>query len=206
MNGSMTLHPVLTIGHSSHSWEYFARLLRSACVTAIADVRSTPFSRRTPQFNRDTLKGALREIGIAYSFLGRELGGRPKDASLFCDGTADYDKMAKTVAFQEGLNRVINGSRDYRVALLCSEHDPLDCHRCLLVGSHLAQRHIDVQHIISDGSIRSHDSIEERLLTLVDGRNDDLFIPREERLAAAYRERSRRVAFVEPPSSETAAG
>lgn len=195
---------ILTIGHSTHSREYFESLLTAQGVTAIADVRSAPFSRWSPQFNRDELKASLGKMGIAYSFLGRELGGRPKDALLYCEGVADYELMARTSIFRDGIDRVLKGTQNYRIALLCSEHDPLDCHRCLLVSRELAKRGSEIQHILSDGSLQDQTAVEKRLRELTGLREDDLFASAEEQLAAAYRYQSSRVAFSEisrPPNA-----
>jgi uncharacterized protein (DUF488 family) len=189
---------VFTIGHSTHSWERFVALLRSAKVTAVADVRTTPYSRHYPHFNRDDLREELRSDGISYVFLGKELGGRPSERKFYCEGVADYEKMAQASEFSRGLDRVIEGAKKYRVALMCSECDPLDCHRCLLVSRALIQRGVRVNHILDDGSIVSHAKIEETLLGLSGRNTDDFFAPLSERLAAAYRERSRKVAFAEP--------
>jgi uncharacterized protein (DUF488 family) len=189
---------VLTIGHSTHPYERFLALLRQAGVTAVADVRTAPYSRNFPQFNCDVLKGELRLDGIAYSFLGKELGGRPSGRQFYCDGVADYEKMATTEEFQKGLDRVVKGAKKHRIALMCSEHDPLDCHRCLLVGRALAKRDVAVRHVLSSGQVAMHAQIEDRLLGISGRENDDMFAPREERLAAAYRERARKVAFAEP--------
>lgn len=186
---------VLTIGHSTLSYEQFLTLLRSAGVTAVADVRSSPYSRHFPHFNRDNLQQELRADGIAYVFLGDELGGRPKSRRFFCDGIADYEKMAASSDFEAGVSRVIDGASRFRIALMCTEHDPLDCHRCLLVSRALAKREVSVSHILSNGQQTSHPEIEERLLALSGRANDDLFAPRDERLAIAYRDRARRVAF-----------
>jgi len=190
---------VFTIGHSTHSWEHFVLLLRNANVTAVADVRSSPYSRHYPQFNREVLRQELRLDGISYVFLGQELGGRPSERRFFCEGVADYEKMAQTSEFKSGLDRVIDGTKKYRVALMCSERDPLDCHRCLLVGRALAQRGTRVNHILDSGNIVSQDEIEENLLDLSGRNTDDFFAPRAERLAAAYRERALKVAFAERP-------
>lgn len=189
---------VLTIGHSTHSWERFVALLRSAKVTAVADVRTSPYSRLYPHFNRDDVQQELRLDGISYVFLGKELGGRPSERRFFCEGVADYEKMAQASEFSKGLDRVIEGAKKYRIALMCSERDPLDCHRCLLVSRALAQRGVRVNHILDNGNVVSQDAIEDKLLEL-SGRNaDDFFAPRAERLASAYRERARKVAFAEP--------
>jgi uncharacterized protein (DUF488 family) len=195
---SNTVGEVFTIGHSTHSWERFVALLQRSNVTAIADVRTSPYSRHSPQFSRDSLRAELLSDGISYVFLGKELGGRPSGHRFYCDGVADYEKMAQTPEFSKGLDRVIEGAKKYRIALMCSERDPLDCHRCLLVGRALAQRGVRVNHILDDASIASHSQIEEALLRLAGRDAADLFAPPSERLATAYRARSRKVAFAEP--------
>ncbi|MGQ0686707.1 DUF488 domain-containing protein [Bradyrhizobium sp.] len=182
------------------SYEEFVRLLRSASVTAVADVRSTPFSRRNPQFNRDTLREELRMDGIAYVFLGEELGGRPKERQYFCDGVADYEKMAKSSDFERGLRRVFEGSKQYRVALMCSEHDPLECHRCLLVGRALHERGATVRHILPNQLFLDQAEVERRLVQLSRHDAADLFQSYRERVAEAYRKRANKVAYSEPTS------
>jgi len=189
---------VLTIGHSAHSWERFVALLRDAKVTAVADVRSAPYSRHFPHFNRDELSKALRSDGISYVFLGKELGGRPNDRKFYCKGVADYEGMAQATNFRKGLDRIVEGAKKHLIALMCSERDPLDCHRCLLVGRALVQRGVRVSHILDNGKVLSHAEIEDRLLKLSGRGADDLFAPHSERLATAYRERAQKVAFTEP--------
>jgi len=193
---------VLTVGHSTHSYEHFLGLLRQARVTAVADVRSSPFSRRFPHFSRDELKASLRRDGIAYSFLGKELGGRPNESRLFRNGVADYEAMATTKEFERGVDRVLEGAGKYRLVLMCSERHPLDCHRCLLVGRALSRRCVAVEHILPDGSVATQSDIEDSLLKLAASDHEDLFAPRDERLDAAYRERARKVAYVEPAQHE----
>jgi len=189
---------ILTVGHSNHSPERFIALLRGAEVTAVADVRSAPYSRHAPQFNRDRLRDDLDRAGIAYVFLGRELGGRPAEREFYADGVADYEKMAQAPAFAEGLERVIEGAQSHRIALMCSERDPLTCHRCLLVGRALEERGARVSHLLDSGECVSHSAIEDELLARTGRTGDDLFAPRDERLAAAYREHARKVAFAQP--------
>jgi uncharacterized protein (DUF488 family) len=194
----MTSVEILTIGHSNHSSEHFIALLREAGVTAVADVRSAPYSRHAPQFNREPLRDELAGAGIAYVFLGQELGGRPAEREFYSDGVADYEKMAQAPAFAAGLERVIAGAQSYRIALMCRERDPLTCHRCLLVGRALAGRGADVNHILDSGERVSHTAIEDELLARTGRAGDDLFAPRAERLAAAYRDHARKVAFAPP--------
>jgi uncharacterized protein (DUF488 family) len=189
---------VLTIGHSTHSYERFVEMLRGAGVTAVADVRSAPYSRRYPHFNSDTLRQELSLDRIRYSFLGKELGGRPVGAQFYCDGVADYEKMARNEEFSKGLIRVVEGAHKYRIAVMCSEYDPLDCHRCLLVGRALYERDIEVKHIVSDGRMIEQSEIELKLLQMAGLKNDDMFEPLELRVASAYKQRARKVAFAEP--------
>ena len=166
-------------------------------MTAIADVRTSPFSRHFPHFNRDILKSELRTDGIAYSFLGNELGGRPTGRQFYCDGVADYERMVRSPDFAQGLERVLEGAQKYLIAPMCSEHDPLDCHRCLLVGRALAERGVGVKHILANRAIVDHRDIEERLLKSEGRESTDLFLSPGERLAEAYRKRARKVAYTE---------
>jgi uncharacterized protein (DUF488 family) len=193
---------VFSVGHSTHTYDRFLALLRHAGVTAVADVRTAPYSRHFPQFNRATLKEELKFDKIAYSFLGKELGGRPSGSGFYCEGVADYEKMATSDDFRKGIERLLEGAKKYRIAMMCSEHDPLDCHRCLLVARALSARHVAVNHILPNGKLLTQSDIEKRLLEMSGGEVDDMFIPPEERLAAAYRQRARKIAFVEPRSSD----
>ena len=192
------VNKMLTIGHSTLPLGVFLTMLQKAGVTAVADVRSSPFSRRMPHFSRDELRAALKECRIKYVFLGKELGGRPRASTLYCDGIANYEKMAVEPDFLEGIDRVISGAKEHSVALMCSEHNPLDCHRCLLVGRALSERHIPLGHILNNGKIVDQRDIDEKLLTLSDSATDDMFATRQERLANAYRLRARNVAYREP--------
>jgi uncharacterized protein (DUF488 family) len=155
---------IYTIGHSNYPQARFIALLRGAGITALADVRSTPFSRRHPQFSKPALSAALQAAGIAYVFLGEELGGMRKDPALQRDGAPDYEKIAATESFGRGLDRAMDGAGRYRIALMCAEREPLDCHRFLLVSRHLALRGARINHILGDGSIEAHEQTLRRLL------------------------------------------
>jgi uncharacterized protein (DUF488 family) len=189
-------HPILTIGHSRHPLERFLSLLAGAQVTAVADVRSSPASRFSPQFNKNALAASLAGRGIDYVFIGKELGGRPARPEMYTDGRADYGKMAASPEFRAGLAQLIEMAERQRVAAMCSEADPLDCHRCLLVGRVLAEAGHDVAHILASGDIASQVEIENRLLKLEHLADDDLLVrSRAERLAEAYRARNRKAAY-----------
>ena len=158
----MTGPRILTVGHSNHALEQFLALVEGAGVSVIADVRSKPVSRWVPHFSRVPLQEALAAHGISYVFLGRELGGKPDDPALMRNGKPDYAAMARTPAFAEALARVIASSTTDRIALLCAERDPIDCHRFLLIGRELAARDVPVAHILASGAIEPHADTERR--------------------------------------------
>lgn len=188
---------VFTIGHSTHTLERFVDLLRRHGVTAIADVRSVPYSRMQPQFNRETLKRALTEHGIAYVFLGRELGARSEDKSCYENGRVQYRRLARTGAFRAGLSRVRRGSEKGRIALMCAEREPLECHRTLLVGRELTDAGIRVVHIHADGRLEPHPAAMIRLLHLLGLPEQDLFRTPSELIDVAYARQEERIAYVD---------
>jgi uncharacterized protein (DUF488 family) len=189
----MSSRDLLTIGHSNLPADRFMTLLASAGVTALADVRSIPFSRWCPWFSGKALAQRLAGENIAYLALGEQLGGRPRDPKLYRNGVADYEAMAARPEFVAGLERVVDEIARHRVCLLCAEREPLDCHRCLLVGRALTERGLALGHVRADGTIEPHAATEDRLLALA-GDETDLFRDRAERLAHAYRNRAHAVA------------
>jgi uncharacterized protein (DUF488 family) len=171
---------VFTIGHSTHPIDYFAHLLRAHQIEAVGDVRSTPYSRMNPQYNRENLQRSLRERGFLYVYLGRELGARP-----------DYEEVAKTDLFQSGIERVVEGIERYRISLMCAEREPGECHRTLLVSRALEARGVSVQHILGDAQLESHASVMARIREKLGLPESDLFRSREELMAEVYRRQSR---------------
>jgi uncharacterized protein (DUF488 family) len=182
---------LFTVGHSNHEPEVLLALLQGAGVTALADVRSSPYSRRLPQFSRPALEALLRSNGIAYVFLGRELGGRPAASELYdAEGWADYERIRATRTFQEGVQRVLDGLERYQIALLCGEEDPLDCHRGLMITPALKELGVSPVHVRRDGRLEATAEMEARLQaeTGLGG----LFA---EGLAEAYRVMNRKKAY-----------
>jgi uncharacterized protein (DUF488 family) len=187
---------IYTVGHSNHPLQKFLSLLSANGITAIADVRSQPFSRRNPQFNKDRLAAELAQQGIAYVFLGKELGARSEDPACYEDGKVQYSRLAATAAFKAGLDRVILGAEKYRVALMCAEKEPLDCHRTLLVSCALEKRGVSIAHILADAGLEPQDKTMSRLIDMEKLSTDDMFQHRAELVAQACRLREQRIAYV----------
>lgn len=193
---SADLHqPVFTIGHSNLKFAKFVALLKQHGIQALADVRSSPYSQYNPQFNREPLQRALRKQGMSYVFLGEELGARRSEPECYVNGRADYSLIAQTPAFIRGLDRIMQGAAKMRVAMMCAEKDPLDCHRCILVSPRLRERGLDVLHILSDGSLESQEQAERRLTQLFDLPERDLFRSTGEVVAEACRLQGEKIAY-----------
>ena len=197
---------VFTIGHSTHSIDAFVDLLRQHGVTALVDVRSAPFSRFNSQFNKDALESSVKAQGISYVFLGRELGARSNDAACYENGRVQYARLARTELFLGGIERILRGSREHQIALMCAEKEPLECHRTLLVARALAERGVMVQHILADGHLETHDAAMVRLLDVVGLPHEDLFRTTDQLIAEALARQEERIAYVDDRLAAEAAG
>lgn len=186
---------IFSIGHSTHSQEHFIGLLSLHGIKALCDVRSKPYSRMNQQFNREELKWVLREAGIDYIFLGKELGARSEDPACYEGGIVQYDRLAQTELFRRGLERVQEGMKRFRLALMCAEKEPLECHRTILVARHLVALGTHVEHIHADGRLESHEAALARLAEMYNLSEEDLFRSREELLAEAYSRQEERIAY-----------
>jgi uncharacterized protein (DUF488 family) len=170
---------LFTVGHSNLSIQDFIKLITKYKISAIADVRSHPFSSYLPHFNRDLLKFELLKAKIKYVFLGDELGARPKDLSCYLDGRAIYARIAESEEFKLGIQRLLKGINTYNIALMCSEKDPLFCHRTILICQYLRQSDITIEHIIDENTLETHPQLEAKLLDLhgFDLENNCLKVP-----------------------------
>jgi len=190
--------PVLyTIGHSVHPIDYFIELLKMNEIDAVADVRSSPYSKFTPQFNREPLKKSLKGQGIRYVFLGEELGARRDEPECYKNNKVIYSKVADLPSFRSGISRLREGTEKMRVAIMCAEKDPLTCHRTVLVA-HFSRDHFsDTLHILEDGSIESRADADLRLLREYKLEKEDFFSPYKDRLNLAYSKRAEKIAYEE---------
>lgn len=186
-----------TVGHSVHPIDHFIAILKTNKIEAIADVRSSPYSRFTPQFNREPLKDTLRSEGIQYVFLGDELGARRVEPQCYEHGKVIYQKVATLPLFLTGIERLQEGASKMRVAIMCAEKDPLTCHRTVLVAHFAREKFSDTLHILEDGRIETRDHADKRLLQELKLDKDDFFNPYDQRLMIAYAQRGEKIAYAE---------
>jgi len=190
---------VLTVGHSNHPWDVFVSLLQRHAVTALVDVRSVPYSRFNPQFNRNRLERELTPGGVQYVFLGRELGARSDDPACYDEtGRVQYARLARKPAFRRGVDRVIQEAARNRIALMCAEKEPLSCHRTILVAPALERRGVEIRHILADGILEPHDHVMQRLIDDLKLPAADLFRSRRALVTEALMRRAARIGYVNP--------
>lgn len=173
------------------------QLLHKNGIDAIADVRSSPYSKFCPQFSREALAVMLNGHGIHYVFLGRELGARREERACYVGNQARYELIAKSKLFCEGINRIYTGVAAHTVALMCSEKDPITCHRMVLVCRELRRAELDIRHVCEDGTVESNFDAENRLLDLAGLPRGDLFRPRDALVEEAYDRQARRIAWID---------
>lgn len=163
LNGSQA---VFTAGFSNLSAERFLNNLRTYDIQTLVDVRSRPYARYTPHFNKEQIEVLATRAGLRYVYLGRELGGMPDDPEFYDpQGYVLYDRIAAQPWFEKGIRQVMADLRQgSRLALTCAEDDPRHCHRRLLLGRVLRERGVGVAHILASGSLISESELldEER--------------------------------------------
>ena len=153
---------IFTIGHSNQGSQRFLKLLTDNSIQILVDVRSSPHSRFASQFNAMTLKKALADRGIKYLYMGNKLGGKPSDPSMYDkEGHALYHLMAQSPLFLKAVQRLLQGLESYRIAVMCSEEDPSECHRHLLIGRVVEQKGVKVLHIRADGRVQTDEQLEK---------------------------------------------
>ena len=193
---------IYTIGHSTHSLDYFKELLEKYEINCIVDVRQFAASTYNPQYNESNLRPFLEAHQITYIHMGTEFGARPQDLSMLdIDGKVDFDKIKKSKPILAGIERLKKGlQKGYRIALMCSQSDPFDCHRFVLIAYYLVRHGFTVTHILKDKTCVDNSFLEKLLLEKYEKKlpKADLFNPhigQEERLKIAYRLKEKSIAY-----------
>ena len=194
---------LFTIGHSNHPVENLLLMLKQHAITSVCDVRSSPYSRYVPQFNRESIERYLENEDIRYVYMGEQLGGRSKDPEHYDHGQIQYDAIAASPAFMSGLVRLRDEIANETVALMCTEKDPLNCHRSILVCRHLRQE-FEVLHILGDGTLETNPELEERLRKSLNIPAQDLFEDYATLIARAYDLQGKKIAFSSTPENGSA--
>lgn len=154
-------HHLYSIGHGRRPADEFLKLLEENAIDYLIDVRTTPYSRFNPQYNKNTLQALLENHSIKYIHMGEQLGGRPKDPDCYNEkGRVDYSVLSKKDYFLEGIERLKTAyTKKLRAAIMCSESKPQECHRCLLIGKALHEQNIPILHIDEKGKLIEQDEL-----------------------------------------------
>jgi uncharacterized protein (DUF488 family) len=187
---------IFTLGHSNHEIKKFIDLLKMHAITAVCDVRSAPFSTYNPHYNQDNLKRILLDNNIKYVFLGKELGARSNDKNCYKNGQVQFELLAKTELFQNGLARVIQGANTFKIALVCAEKAPTQCHRTFLVARELEKNGFSIFHILEDGKIETQDELIAKITKETNSSQEyDFFLTQNEMRQKIYTEQSIKMSY-----------
>ncbi|WP_341216578.1 DUF488 domain-containing protein [uncultured Wocania sp.] len=140
---------IYSIGHGNKKIDSFIDELIKYDIEYLFDVRSSPMSKFNHQFNRPLLQEDLKAHSITYIFAGEQLGGLPKDPTCYTNGKVDYSKITTKSFFQEAIKVLVEANEEnMKIALMCSESNPSECHRSKLIGQELLKYNISVKHIV----------------------------------------------------------
>ena len=193
---------IYTVGHSTHVIDNFLRLLNTYSITCVIDVRSVAVSSYNPQYNKEPFANFLQNNGIAYLHYAQEFGARHADPDLLDDeGKVDFDKVRRSWLFKNGVERLwLELEKGATIALLCSEGDPIDCHRFSMISIALEKDGFDVKHILKDKTLRTNADLEKELLKKYDKKlpKPDMFNPDisiDDQLEAAYKLKNQEIGY-----------
>lgn len=165
-NKKMEKSSIYSIGHGNKNINEFISELKSFDIKYLLDIRSKPFSKWNPQFNKHSLKKSIEEEAVKYLFIGDLLGGLPNDKDCYDEnGKVSYKTIKNKKFFIKGLSRIITANeKNIKVALMCSESNPEDCHRSKLIGEELLKNNkISMNHILSKEKIKSQELVINEL-------------------------------------------
>jgi uncharacterized protein (DUF488 family) len=191
------MNTLYTIGYSSFTEVNFLHIIRQYHISAVADVRSQPFSKFKPEFNGEIIKSFLRENGIYYVFLGNECGARISAPECYINGKADYGLISNHPIFHSGLKRIVNGLSKHNIVLMCAEKDPIMCHRTILICKNLKNDIKNIEHILHNGDVETQSHIETRLLSIFHLDGPDLFRTHLQLVEEAYRKQGDSIAYID---------
>ncbi|WP_411822461.1 DUF488 family protein [Leptospira sp. 'Mane'] len=184
---------LFTVGHSNHTIEHFKSILIRHQIDVICDVRSNPYSKYNPQFNKEFLKNELKKSNIKYLFLGKELGARSDKKKYYINNKVKYSLLVKDPLFKIGIKRLEDGMKQYKIALMCAEKDPITCHRMILIIREIREKS-SIQHILENGTLENNSEAESRLMNL-HGLEINLFQQNNQLVEQAYDLQADKIAY-----------
>lgn len=155
---------IYSVGHSNHEADKFVGILQGFSIDVVVDVRSAPYSKYCPQFNKKTIELLLKTSGIKYLFLGKELGAKPDNLTCYEGTKVSFEKLRSSDSFQQGISTLLEGIEKGNIAIMCSEKEPINCHRAILISRVLTEKGISVKHILNETESLDHKDIEAQLL------------------------------------------
>lgn len=190
---------IYSVGHSNHEADNFVKILQGFSIDVVVDVRSAPYSKYCPQFNKETIEQVLKSSGIKYLFLGKELGARPTDRSCYVDAIVSFEELKLSECFQQGISRLLNGMEKHNVAIMCSEKEPINCHRAILISRVLTENGISVKHILSETESLDQKDLEAMLLKKfkIEKTMFDTASSRQSDIEEAYRKQENLICYKE---------
>lgn len=153
---------IYTIGHSNITQEAFIEILKQFKIKLVIDIRSSPYSKFVPHFNSPNIKKTFKENDIKYIFLGNYIGGKPKSKEYYKQGSVDYDLIAKSERYKEGIDKIIELNQNNDFVLMCSEEDPYNCHRHHLITQTLLKNSLEVIPIRKEGKTEKITEVDKK--------------------------------------------
>jgi uncharacterized protein (DUF488 family) len=193
---------IYSIGYASFSMSDFLKALSSHRIDVVADVRSQPYSRFKPEFNRENLISILKDNNIGYAFLGDQCGARIGIPECYIAGKIDFNRVRQSGEFQRGLRRLQKAMENYRIAIMCAERDPINCHRTILICRSLRSEHVVIKHIVENGLVENHLDTEKRLIRIHKLDQSLLYPSDAERLEEAYNRQGEVIAYTDLTDSK----
>jgi uncharacterized protein (DUF488 family) len=197
---------IYSIGYASYSISDFLKVLADYGIDVVADVRSQPYSRFKPEFNRENLKNVLQTNNIGYAFLGDQCGARIDAPECYVDGKIDFDRVRQNKEFQKGLRRLRKAMENYRIAIMCAERDPINCHRAILICRNLRSEQVVIKHIVENGLVENNLDTEKRLIRIHRLDQALLYPSDAERIEEAYNLQGEIIAYTDPIDLKRAIG
>ena len=160
------INELYTIGYSGYSIEDFLTEIKKHTISAVIDIRSIPYSKYHLDYNKETLKAFLKANGILYRNYAKEFGAQQNNREFYSThGYLDFDIFTKSDNFLSGVEKLCAGmSKGYSFVLMCSEKDPINCHRTIMVAREFNKNGYSIIHLLPNHDKQSQNDIEVRML------------------------------------------